>query len=68
MQSHYNINIAKQWAEDEFGKRFRHFAEVTLDCAKVTAYERWYEFQRRFPESEGWRVEMTYWSFEGTEC
>lgn len=65
MQSHYIVNIARaakvrpnEWPRHE------HFAAVRLPHMKANeakAIADTLEIAKRFPSSEGWKIELTYW-------
>lgn len=71
MQSHYLVNIAREIEANKgkpFGPYFTHFASVRLPHMKANeaqAIADTLEIARRFPSSEGWKIELTYWEGRG---
>jgi hypothetical protein len=66
MESHYILNIARQTMRA--GQPFEHFARVRLPQSKAQEAEAiadTLEIARRFPSSEGWKIELTYWEGRG---
>ena len=65
MESHYVLNIARQWRP---GEHFFHFAKVRLPHSKANekdAIRDALDFAKRFPKSEGFKLELTYWQGTG---
>ena len=63
--SHYVIDIAKKSGSGQFGDTYQHFGKVVIDDTRDVALDRLAEFKRRFPESDGFSVAMTYWNCVG---
>ena len=64
-RSHYVINIAKKSGSGQFGDTYQHFGKVVIDDTREVARDRLAEFKRRFPDSDGFSVTMTYWKCVG---
>ena len=70
MTSHFRINVAKAYVGDGHAPRWEHLfatAEHSLRD-KVPAYKMLDLMRVKFPESEGYKVDMTYWECRGHEC
>lgn len=70
MQSHFSINVAKVLSTDQFGSRYMHLFQTAPNSivTKQKAYDTLTLMQEKFPESEGYKVEMTYWECTGYRC
>ena len=65
ISSHYVINIAQKSGSGPFGDTYHHFCKVVLDDSREVPRDRLAEFKRRFPDSDGFSVSMTYWNCVG---
>lgn len=64
MQSHYSINVAQ--ASEKEPTRFMHYLKITLDAySEAHARTLLADVKTRFPETERFKVDMTYWQGRG---
>ena len=70
MFDHYVINVAQMHGTDAFGARFRHIFATAPHSGRLSepaASALLATMRARFPEAEGFKVDMTYWVARGTE-
>lgn len=70
MVSHFRINVAKNLQPEAEMPRWQHLfatAEHSLRD-KEPAWAMLTLMQEKFPESEGYKVDMTYWECRGHQC
>lgn len=73
MQDHYEINVAKEdgkrgyYIGSEFHKVYVHFCKVIVEqiYPECETHEVYKTMKEKFPESEGYKVDVTLWQGRG---